>query len=114
MIQTILKSDPSFVRQYFYNALGNVEEISDGKGQITKIIYGPNHRMAQIFFPNQTSIRLSYDAAGNITEYINQNGEHYIYEYNSINKIKTIILNGKVIERFTYALNGECIVQSFQ
>ena len=114
MIQTILKSDPSFVRQYFYNALGNVEEISDENGKITKIIYGPNHRMAQIFFPNQTSIRLSYDAAGNITEYINQNGEHYIYEYNSINKIKTIILNGKVIERFTYALNGECIVQSFQ
>lgn len=106
MIQATAKSPTLLTKRYDYNALGHVERISDERGD-TKIIYGSNHRIAEILFPNQTRIRLSYDAANNITAYVDPEENYYIYEYNSINKIKAIYLNGERIKSFTYEVNGQ-------
>lgn len=83
------KVDNKLLYSYSYDCLNNILSIKDENG-VTKFIYDKFLNIIKIIYPDNKYEIFEYDYMGNVSKYINKNGFIINYEFNSINKLKSI------------------------
>jgi RHS repeat-associated protein len=61
--------------------LGLLESTQDGNGHVTTFEYAPTDRLTAIRYADGASVRLAYDAMGNMTEVVSESGSVTRFEY---------------------------------
>lgn len=76
----------SKAQTYTYNSTGQVESITDRKGQVTLFTYDDSNRVTRIQYPDGER-RLVYDAVGRVSSVSETPGATVSYSYNSNDQV---------------------------
>lgn len=96
------KIDKNILVSYDYDCLNNIIALTDKNG-ITKFIYDKFLNIIKIIYPDNRYEIFEHDYIYNVSKYINKNGVIIDYKFNSINKLKYILIDKNKI---TYKYNS--------
>ncbi|MCB9772147.1 MAG: fibronectin type III domain-containing protein [Candidatus Omnitrophica bacterium] len=68
-----------------YDLAGNVQSVTDPRGNRTSYTYDAVGRLKAINRPDTTNVRFDYDANGNMTVLTNPSSQNHGYIYNNVN-----------------------------
>lgn len=77
------------VATYTYTENGEVETLTDAKGNVTEYEYDDLGRLSKTTYPDRTFEGISYDSAGRIYEKTNRSGEVIRFAYDELNRVAT-------------------------
>lgn len=111
LLASISYPSPLGAVHYTYTADDQVASMTDGQGQTTDYTYNADNELTQISYANGSSIRYTYDKAGNLTGMADSTGTT-TYQYNALNQEveKTLPSSAST----TYAWDGEGHLTSVQ
>ena len=81
-------ADGSFV-SYTYDTRGNLATVTDSKGTIS-MVYDTADRLTGISYPSGRSLQYSYNANGQRTQMVTQDGSIVNYSYDSAGRLKSL------------------------
>lgn len=83
------KTNSRLLYRYNYDCLDNILSIESENG-ITRFLYDKFLNIIKIIYPDGKYEIFEYDYIGNVSKYINKDGFLINYEFNGINKLKSI------------------------
>ncbi|MFH1505506.1 MAG: DUF6531 domain-containing protein [archaeon] len=126
-------NDGLYTTEYFYDALNriktvevagvvveeyNYDDCENGKGKLCSALKGPTStsykydkigrviRILQTVNDKVFRTDYTYDPSGNLKQVFYPNGEYVIYGYDTISRLKTVSLDGAVVETVHYNPTG--------
>jgi RHS repeat-associated protein len=98
------------VTEYFgYDANGNITTITDGGGNVTRLVYDCLDRVAQITDTLGQVRQYAYDAVGNVTTITDANGNVTNYSYSPLGNVTAVVDAMGNETRYTYDQSGRLL-----
>jgi RHS repeat-associated protein len=109
--RVILDDNTSLITSYTYTLYGDIDTVTDPKGNITKYEYNQYGFLAKVYDPNNPNRKTEYgyDDLGNKTSITDANNYTTSFMYDALNRI-TKIINPKG-EETVYTWDGSNLVQ---
>jgi RHS repeat-associated protein len=76
--------------QFRYDKNSNLTRVLDGRGNVTKVGYGPNNEPTSLTWPDLTGLLLSYDAKGRVRQAVDERSITSTYVYDNANKLTDV------------------------
>ena len=121
LITVIETSDPhchsqllaslSYVTDYYYDELGNLDKIINAQSQPTVYTYDNLNRLVKTSYSDSTSESYSYDNNGNVVSRVDRKNVQTMYQYNSMNRLASVAYPTASVPgyNYTYDMNGNII-----
>ncbi|GEM_PF-6606724 len=94
-----------------YDALGNLETVTDQLGKVTIYAYDVLNRQVRVTRQDGTFSRTEYDTNGNVTAVVDWNGNRTGRDYDSLNRLIEELRPENIKMRFGYDENGNVVQQ---
>jgi len=75
--------------QIAYSSAGEVEQVTDALGHVTRYEYDPNGRLTRQVMPDLTAVTFTYDANGNLTSLTPPGRSPHVFMYDSLDQMST-------------------------
>lgn len=94
---------------YSYAPNGQLESLTDAKGNTTTYQYDGLDRLVKTTYPDDSNEQFGYDAVGNIVEKKTRAGQVITYSYDPLNRLETKILPSPQQIQYEYDLVGRLV-----
>ena len=90
-----------YLTEYTYDQEGNLIKMIDPEQNVTNFVYDSVFGITAVLYPDLTEQHFIYDSVGNLAEKIDLNGNHIMYEYDAVSRLRQVNY-GDTSVSFTY------------